>query len=65
MKNELLRIDYTNVDMPTVLGRDLIQVYKNEQFGEVRMVVEGDSIRRASATGQHGHGGHLRRSSYP
>ena len=25
----------------------------------------GGSIRRASAAGQHGHGGHLRRSSYP
>ena len=23
MENELLRIDYTNVDRPTVLGRDL------------------------------------------
>ena len=44
MENELLRIDYTNVDRPTVLGRDLIQVYKNEQFGEVRMVVEGDKV---------------------
>ena len=33
--------------------------------GAVYFARQGGSIRRASAAGQHGHGGHLRRSSYP